>query len=318
MFNKSPRVFITGASGLVGSYITRRLLQAGTQVIALRHSGSGLLTEPLPGLTWVDGDITDIALLGELVQIADWVVHAAALVSFKPAHRHKLLKINVEGTANLVNVCLDSQVKRFCFISSVAALGGKGEVINERAQWDDALNPSDYALSKHLAEREVWRGIAEGLPAFIVNPSVVLGKAKPESPLVQLFRTASTLPFYPLGMINLVDAADVAEAVWCLLQHNTVGERFIVNATAMSYREFFTRVAAAMGKTAPQYPIADGWLKTAGAIVGWLGGAFNRQTAEAACQKHYYDGSKLVQTVGLQYRPIAESIREAVLSALNP
>ncbi|WP_448518731.1 SDR family NAD(P)-dependent oxidoreductase [Rhodoflexus sp.] len=317
MFNAAPRVFITGASGLVGSYITRRLLREGMQVLALRRSDSGLLPERLDRLTWVDGDITDVPLLDELVANADWVIHAAALVSFNSAKRDALFKINVEGTANLVNACLQANVQRFCFISSVAALGGKGEVINERAQWDDAYNHSVYALSKHLAEREVWRGIAEGLPAFIVNPSVVLGKGKPDSPLAQLFRTVAKLPFYSSGMINLVDAADVAEGILRLLQHNTIAERFIFNAAGMSYRDFSVQVAAASGKSAPKSLIADHWLKAVGTVSGWMGGAFNRQTAEAACQKRYYDGSKLVQKVGLQYRPVADSIREAVSQTLN-
>ncbi len=317
MFNTSPKVFITGASGFVGSYITRRLLQEGLQVLALRRSGSGLLPESMPGLTWVQGDITDIPLLTELVMDADWVIHAAAMVSFASSDRNLIFKTNVEGTANLVNVCLESNIRRFCFVSSVAAIGAKEEVVTERAQWESSLNHSAYGLSKHLAEREVWRGIAEGLPAFIVNPSVVLGQNTSESLLAKLFRMAGSLPFYPSGMINLVDATDVAEGILRLLQHNLVAERFIFSAAAISFQDFFRQVAAAMNKQPPQKRISDTLLQLAGTVSGWLGGTFNRQTTEAACQKYRYDGSKLTATTGLQYRPVAESIREAVLLTLT-
>lgn len=317
MFNTSPKVFITGASGFVGSYITRRLLQEGLQVLALRRSGSRLLPESMPGLTWVQGDITDIPLLTELVADADWVIHAAAMVSFASSDRNLIFKTNVEGTANLVNVCLESNIQRFCFVSSVAAIGAKEEVVTECAQWEGSLNHSAYGLSKHLAEREVWRGIAEGLPAFIVNPSVVLGQNTPESSLAKLFHMAGSLPFYPSGMINLVDAVDVAEGILRLLQHNAAAERFIFNAAAISFQDFFGQVAAAMNKQPPQKRISDTLLQLAGTVSGWLGGVFNRQTAEAACQMHRYDGSKLTATTGLQYRPVAESIREAVLLTLT-
>jgi nucleoside-diphosphate-sugar epimerase len=317
MFDTSPRVFITGASGFVGSYITRRLLKEGLQVIALRRSGSGLLPESVPGLTWVQGNITDMPLLTDLVADADWVIHAAAMVSFASSDRNLLFKTNVEGTANLVNACLQSNVQRFCFVSSVAAIGAKEEVVNERAQWEDSLNHSAYGLSKHLAEREVWRGIAEGLPAFIVNPSVVLGKNSPDSSLAKLFRMAGSMPFYPSGIINLVDATDVADGIFRLLQHNVIAERFICNAAAIRFQEFFAQIAAAMDKQPPQNRIPDTLLRLAGTVSGWLGGTFNRQTAEAACQTCRYDGSKLTAKTGLQYHPVAESIRAAVKSTLT-
>lgn len=319
MFNTSPKVFITGASGFVGSYITRRLLQAGLQVIALRHSGRGLLPESMPGLTWVQGDITDMPLMTEIVASADWVIHAASRVSFVESDRPLLFKINIEGTANLVNACLENNIQRFCFVSSVAAIGAKEgvNVVDENVQWDDSQLHSAYGLSKHLAEREVWRGIAEGLPAFVVNPSVVLGKNTPQSSLARLFRIVDVLPFYPSGMINLVDAADVAEGILRLLQHNVVAERFIFNAAAISFQDFFAQVAATMNRHPPKRCIPDNLLKMLGTVVGWFGGSFNRHVAEAACQIHRYDGSKLIAKTGLEYRPVSESIREAVLLTLT-
>lgn len=305
---------MTGASGFAGSRIAQRLLRAGIPVTALYRGNHGLLSESLPGLTWVKGDLSDVPLLADLVADADWVIHAAALVSFAPSDRRELFKVNVQGTADIVNVCLEASVQRFCFVSSVAALGGTGELIDEEAKWDDASRHSDYALSKHLAEREVWRGIAEGLPAFIVNPSVILGKTKPESPLGRLLQIAVASPFCPPGIINLVDADDVAEGIFRLLRHHVTAERFICNAGAISYCSFFKQAAVAADKPAKKREISANMLKLAGTIGGWLRSSFNAATAQAACQTVRYDGGKLARTVNLNYRPIAESIRESVLS----
>ncbi|MCS6967144.1 MAG: NAD-dependent epimerase/dehydratase family protein [Bernardetiaceae bacterium] len=318
MANYLEKVFITGATGLVGSYIAVRLLQEGWQVYALRRKGSGLLPEHLPGLTWIQGDISDIALLGEWIPQVSMVVHAAGLVSFRLSHYRQLLKVNEEGTANLVNVALDHpHLKVFCFISSVAALGGKGQIIDENAKWDEHSHYSYYALSKHLAERQVWRGIAEGLPAVIVNPSVVLGTPSKGSSLAQLFKLALQSPRYPSGWINLVDAADVAEAVVLLLKHRITSERFILSAGALTYAEFFAHICQVLGKPFHKKPLADGWIKWLGTIGNWIDADFNRQVAEMAIQKVHYDGNKITRTVNLQYTPLTESIRKVALSFFN-
>ncbi|MCS7018409.1 MAG: NAD-dependent epimerase/dehydratase family protein [Cytophagales bacterium] len=312
MLNATPKVFMTGASGFVGSYMARRFLQAGIPVTALYRNHYGMLPENLPGLTWIKGDLADVPLLTELTAQADWVIHAAGLVSFAPADRQLLFKINVEGTANIVNACLATAVKRFCFVSSVAALGGKQEIIDEQARWDNSLPYSAYALTKHLAEREVWRGIAEGLPAFIVNPSVVLGRTAPNTPLAKLLRVAAQSPIYPPGVINLVDAGDVAEGVFRLFQHpKAIGERFICNATAVSYRYFFEQLAKAMNIPIKKRAVSSFWLKWMGTVGEWLGSPFNKYTAYAACQTHRYNGNKLVKFTHLCYRNVEESIWEA-------
>lgn len=171
-------ILVTGGTGFLGSYLLRALVTAGKPVRALyrRHIPDQLL-DVKDRVEWVQGDVLDVGSLEEAMQGVAQVYHCAAIVSFHPDRRAQMLKINVEGTANVVNIALDAGVKKLVHVSSVAALGRAKEqaAINERSQWEESSNNSYYAISKHLSEMEIWRGIAEGLPAVIVNPSIILG-----------------------------------------------------------------------------------------------------------------------------------------------
>jgi nucleoside-diphosphate-sugar epimerase len=187
-------IFITGSTGIVGTRIMFDLLERGLAVKALKRKNSDLdfvkrvfvfySGEKGIGLfnniQWVEGDILDVALLERYLAGVEQVYHCAALVSYQPRDEEKLLRINQEGTANLVNAALAAGVKRLCHISSVAAMGRKTgkRLTDEKTAWERKANKSNYSLSKFLSEQEVWRGMAEGLPAVIVNPSIILGPSK--------------------------------------------------------------------------------------------------------------------------------------------
>ncbi|MFC0183961.1 SDR family oxidoreductase [Pseudarcicella hirudinis] len=185
-------------------------------------------------ITWFEGDILDVLSLEEAISKADYVVHTAAMVSFAPKDRNKMLRINVEGTANVVNMCLLYKVKKLCFVSSVAAIGRKfsngasdtSNLIDEKAQWEESPLNSNYAKSKYQAELEVWRGVAEGLDAVVVNPSIILGEADWYKSSTQLFKYVyDENKYYTGGTINYVDVQDVAEIIYKLLHSDIVNER---------------------------------------------------------------------------------------------
>ena len=170
-------ILVTGGSGLVGNELIKQLLLQEEHVKAIYH------TTPLqishPNLEVVQCDILDVTVLEEIMKGVTHVYHSAALVSYSPKDKRQLIKINVEGTANMVDACLQAEVQKFVHVSSVAALGrtGKGEVISEQMNWTEETSNSTYGKSKHFGEMEVWRGIGEGLQAVIVNPSLILGGA---------------------------------------------------------------------------------------------------------------------------------------------
>ncbi len=241
-------IFITGCNGLVGSFIARELISQGHKIIALKRSSSdlSLLKDIESSIQWLEGDISDTEILNKAMEQADTVIHAAAIISYSARHRENMYKVNVEGTANVVNAALKNKIKKFGYISSIAALGRKkGEsVIDENALWEDSDMNTHYAKSKYLAELEVWRAIEEGLPAFIVNPSVVLGPGNWNNGSTKIFKYVfNENKFFTKGHLSYVDVKDVASVVVKLLKENCVGERFILNAGRISYQELFTTIA---------------------------------------------------------------------------
>jgi dihydroflavonol-4-reductase len=315
----APRYFLTGATGLVGSHLARHLLAAGHPVAALRRAGSRLdLVGDLAGqVEWIEGDLMDVPLLVDCCAKAEVVVHAAAMVSFHARDAEAMRRANVEGTANLVNACLASSVKKMCQVSSVAALGKPGPdgLIAEKSTWDAEFATSHYAETKYLAEREVWRGAAEGLDVVVVNPSVVLGEGLPDQSTGPLFRyVAEGGSYYPPGLINVVDVLDVARAIHLLCQSPIAGERFVLNAVAMPYRDFFGQVAAAMGKPAPAKLLSPGWAKLLPALAkigSWFTGQppkLTREVLRAAMQQHRYQNQKIIQALDFQFVPVEQTI----------
>ena len=215
----------------------------------------------------------------------------------------------------MVNACLQMGVQNLIQISSVAALGRKtGEVLNEKSFWT-GTDPSDYAESKYLAELEVFRGAEEGLTVSIVNPSVILTASQSRSSATLFDYIWSEKKFYTEGTLNYVDARDVAEAVYKLYQNPHPGEKFILSAGSITFQEFFARIAGLFNKRKP-------FIKAGSSLAYWAGWAeeiqgllFNREpivtrlSAKMAIQSFHYSHQKAVQELGLQFRPLEETLR---------
>ena len=140
------KVLITGATGLVGSATAKKFLSEKHEVFALARPDSdrSLLADIAAKITWVEGDILDLSALEKAMENMDMVVHTAAVVSFIPKERKAMYKVNVEGTANVVNVCLKLGIGKLCHVSSIAAIGrpdtrkvipGKDVVLDESHRW---------------------------------------------------------------------------------------------------------------------------------------------------------------------------------------
>src|SRR5258705_2755808 len=179
-------ILVTGATGLLGANLLAKLAQSGKQVKAIRRASSNMeLAEKtlkrnklsLSDITWVEADVTDYFSLVEAMKEVEQVYHGAAVVSFNPEAVSYMMQVNIAGTANVVNAALECGVKKLCRASSTAALGRTEEstVMDEESHWQNSKYNSNYAISKYGAEREVWRGMEEGLDAVIVNPSVIIG-----------------------------------------------------------------------------------------------------------------------------------------------
>jgi len=250
-------ILVTGGTGLVGSHLLYRLLRRGEDVRAVYRSEKSLsqvkdifslyTDDPqklFDMVEWFRADLNDIPVLKDAFADIKQVYHSAAYISFDPGHFNKLKKINVEGTANMVNLSLKAGVEKFCFVSSIAAIGKTvdGSLINEEIYWDPEEDNSVYAISKYGAEMEVWRGTQEGLNAVIVNPAVILGTGARGSGSGSIIRMAAKgAKFYTPGGIALVDVRDVVEAMLQLMDSDIENERFILAGTNIYQKEFFEK-----------------------------------------------------------------------------
>jgi nucleoside-diphosphate-sugar epimerase len=333
-------VLVTGATGLVGSFLLFELLKKEDRVRALRRKNSNtkLLKnvfhlyandpeEELGRIDWVEGDISDVFSLEDTMNGISDVYHCAALMSFDPKDHRYMLRINASGTANVINAALKSGIRKLCHVSSIAALGrpeNNKDIINERLVWKSSRNNSVYSISKYESEREVWRGIAEGLEAVIVNPSVILGYAGGDSGSSRIFSTAwkNTL-FYPPGVNGFVDVRDVVSAMAHLMENDNKNERFILSAENLTYKRLFQLMSDEYKKPGPKYkvgsfPASLAWRSER--VRSWITGSsplLTRETARTACKKHYYSSEKIMKIAGFEFRSIEETIAHHCRNFLN-
>lgn len=316
-------VFVTGGSGLLGGYLLRELVRQGAPVKALyRNRYPVLLTkEEIDAIEWVQGDLFDVVLLEEICGQCDEVYHCAGMVSFNPSKKDMMMKINVQGTANVVNACIAGDVRKLVHVSSVSALGRKrdGMVVTEESRWTEENNLSNYGKSKYLAEVEVWRGISEGLNAVIVNPTIILGVGDWNDSSAATFKNAyKEFPWYTEGISGFVDASDVARLMVTLMQSDITEQRFIITAENLGYRDVFNLMAKYFGKRAPHRKVSGlmaglVWrLERLKSAFTGLDPLLTKETAETARMKVYFDGSRLLKALpGFSYRPLEESIAES-------
>jgi len=322
--------FVTGGTGLLGARLMLDLILAGESVRAMKRAGSDLdfvksifLFNHPDGehlynkIAWVDGDLLDVIQLEEFVSDCKHVYHAAGMVSFQKKDLDQLMQTNIEGTANLINACLGTGVKKFCFVSSIAAFGrepGRG-VLTEESQWKQTPYNSNYAISKYGAEREVWRGTEEGLDAVIVNPSVIIGPCPLNKSTGVLFRSVlNGLPFYTLGTNGFVDVRDVSRAMVQLMHSEIKNERFILNGENLVFRDFFNLIAKSLNKKPPhiyarKWMSAIAWrLMAVKSLFSSSTPAITKESVSTAHLDSNYSNEKIKRLLGFEFTPIAESV----------
>jgi dihydroflavonol-4-reductase len=321
-------ILVTGGTGLVGSHLLFDLAQKGEKVRALKRKNSDLtfvknLFSSHPNLfekiEWVEGDVLDIFSLEEAINGISKVYHCAAMVSFIPAEAEQMMKINITGTANVVNLCLENKIEKLCYVSSVSAINriNEDETIDENSQWAISKRNSNYAISKYGAEREVWRGSVEGLNAVIVNPAIILGPGNWKTGSTALFpQIWKGVKFYTDGTTGFVDVRDVTKAMILLMESEIHSERFIVSSENLNFKKIFDRIAEGLGKPKP-FMYANGWMRS----VAWRGEALKsflfhtkpfitKETAFAAHKKVHFSNEKIKKAIGIDFIPVQKTIKD--------
>ena len=327
-------ILVTGGTGLLGAHLLFNLVSNGKNVRAtyrrektlkrVAHVFSYFSDDSkslFEAIDWFEADINDIPKLQDAFKGITHVYHCAAFVSFEPDKYYLLRKINIDGTANIVNLCISNAIKKLCYVSSIAAIGhheNSDKYIDETTDWNPDDNNSVYAITKYGAELEVWRATQEGLDAVIVNPGVILGAGYWNGGSSgNLFKQIQNgMSFYVNGVVGYVDVFDVVNAMTQLMDSSIKSERFILVSENLSFKDFQYKVAKTLDVQAPKKE-AKPWLLSIAWRLDWLKHKLfkkrrrlSKQAAKSAVSITKYDNSKLKTQLDFNFKSIDQSIDE--------
>lgn len=325
---------ITGGTGFLGAHICAQLILEGKKIRVLKRKSSSLYElnvvfkyyfgdlseEKIKEIEFVEGDLDNIFELESAITNIDTVFHCAAIVSFDKKDKKKMMQINRDGTANLVNLLLEYPNIKLVYASSVAAIGRKKTVkeINEQTEWEFSKFNTSYAISKHFAEIEVWRAIAEGLNAVIVNPSVIIGVGDLRKGTCKLFGLIKKgFMFYTKGITGFVNVDDVAKIMIKLSTSNISSERFLISSENMSFQKFFNLIAKNFN-VKPPYIHASYFLRKIVVTLDSVSSCITQKPrnyspdfARMAGAESFYSNQKIIETLNFKFKSIEESVIEA-------
>jgi nucleoside-diphosphate-sugar epimerase len=327
-------ILVTGGTGLVGSHVLHKLVCENEHVKAIYRRPHTLERVKhvfsyyndnhkalYDKIEWIEADLNDIPALQKAFKDVDYVYHCAAFVSFEPNRYHQLRKVNIVGTANIVNLSISNNIKKLCYVSSIAAIGHEAnpdQLITEQTEWNPEEDNSVYAITKYGAEMEVWRGTQEGVPAVIVNPGIILGPGywKGGSSGSFFRQIDKGLKYYTTGTSGYVDVWDVSDIMFKLMKSDINNERYILVAENLSFNEFQKKVAQALGVN-PAKKEANRLILELGWRLDWLSSKLfgkrrklSKQMAKSVRSKTIYDNSKIKDALHLEFSTIDNSIQQ--------
>lgn len=335
----SRMIFVTGGTGVLGSQLMFDLSRDDEKIRALYRSENKrnqlqrffLLFDPVHGqarfdkIEWVLGDILDVVSLEELMTGCERIYHCAALVSFHKRDFNRLLKMNREGTANVVNIALHLGVKKLCYVSSNAAIGGtEKEIITEKTSWKNTPTTSGYSISKYSAEKEVWRGIEEGLDAVIVNPCVILGAGNWNDSSLALLRTLQKgARFYPPGSNATVDARDVSRIMIKLMKSEIKNERFLCIGSNQSFKDLMDEVCKQLKVKSPRRPVKRWMVSFARRLLGFISfftrkrPTITKETVNSLFSNQKYSAEKVRSALNEEFYSLEEMVHFAIQGRMD-
>lgn len=325
-------ILVTGGTGLVGSHLLYQLSLENDTIKAIYRKNSNLQTvkkvfsyfsddyETLfKKVEWIEADITDVTSLETAFTNITEVYHSAALVSFNPKDYHKMRKINIEGTANIVNFCIAGNVKKLCFVSSIATIekSENKKITTETNEWNLDKSNYGYAITKYGAEIEVWRASQEGVDVVIVNPGVILGAGFWENGSGVIFsKIFKGMNFYTKGITGFVAVKDVVNAMIGLMESPIKNERFILVAENVSFKQVFSQIALNFNKKPPSIKVSKlmseiGWrLDKMKSLFTNKPPVLTKQTAKSIHNKYYFSSEKIKKALSFEFEPISTTLKK--------
>lgn len=334
-------IFVTGGTGLLGSHLLYRLATEGKSIRAIYRNKQRIdkvrkifnfydapnAEKLFKQIEWVECDVLDILSLTDTMKGCSFIYHCAAVVSYNKDDFFTMMKINREGTANIVNIALEQEVEKLCFVSSTSAVAlnedNRKAPLIEANKWVQSTETSGYAISKYSSEKEIWRGIEEGLNAIIINPSVILGPGNWEESSLTIFKLVSKgFKFYTTGSNAFVDVRDVVKSMTLLMDSEIKNERFLCTGTNVSFKDLFDLIAKRLNVPPPSIKATEGLSKLAQAM-DWFKGLFTGkriltgETVRTSMSNTTYDSSKLLAVIHIQFTPLNDTIDNAVKGRIS-
>lgn len=324
-------ILVTGGTGLLGSHLLYHLCLQNKKVKAIFRTKNSLKTVEkvfsyytqdsslFKKIHWIKADVTNIVLLEKAFKNVTQVYHTAALVSFRPKDYKLMRKVNIEGTANVVNLCIDRKIKKLCFISSIATISKKidSKLIDETGEWNKKTSNYGYAITKYGAEMEVWRGTQEGVNAVIVNPGLILGGGFWNKAMgAVISQIDKGLPFYSEGVEGYIDVNDVAKICYLLMDSNVVNERYVLVAESKSFKWIFNEIATNFNVKKPYIKVRK-WMSAIFWRIEYIKYIFTKKeplltkhSNKSLYKKKYYSCSKIKKELNFSFTPIKNSIKQ--------
>ena len=254
-------ILVTGGTGLVGSHLIYQLTLENNVIRATHRADSDIervkllfkfyskdFNQLFKKIEWIEADLNNLSQLQDAFKDISFVYHCAAYISFDPSRYETLRRVNIRGTANIVNLCIKNKIKKLCHVSSVATLGYNIKEIDENNYWDGNKHKSAYAISKYGAEMEVWRGVQEGVKSVIINPGVIIGPGFSKSAFGTIIKMVTNKKrFHTCGKTGYVDVRDIANIMIRLMNSKIENERYIVINKNLSYKKVIDMVSSNLG-----------------------------------------------------------------------
>lgn len=325
-------ILVTGGTGLIGAHLLLKLSQSEENIKAIYRNEAKLSfiknffsseesVSLFDKIEWIHADITDIPALETAFKNVTHVYHCAGLISFDPSAYRQLRKTNIEGTANIVNLCIANNIKKLCYLSSIATLGDKVTQgpIDETTYWNPEAENNLYAITKYGAEMEVWRGTQEGLPVIILNPGVVFGEGFKDAPSNAFFKMMKKgISYYPPGSTAFVDVKNVVDALIKGMQTNIINERFIVVGTNTSYKKTLDTIAEALNKKKPSKGLAK-WQLSLLWRLDWFVALFpgrnrklTKNAANSLITNTTYSNTKVKEQLNIEFIPLEDTVNRII------
>lgn len=314
------KILVTGATGFLGHHLVKKLINEGHDIRILKEKDASM--ELLKGLKTevFEGDIRDSEAVKKAVSGCEIVFHLAGIISYWGKQDPLQFEINVNGTKNVVKACLEEKVQRLIHTSSTVAVSFNPEgLATEKTEFNLGSLGIAYCDTKYLAEKEVQKGVKEGLDAVIVCPGSMYGSGDirriKEDPV---FPEGISSMFYVEGGLGVVDVEDVVEGEILAWKKGKRGERYILVAENLSFYEIRKIISEILGKQPPKIKLPSLIFLAFGYILNWssyLTGERPKFTPENARLNNihlYFSNEKAKKELGLEFRPFKESVKKMV------